>query len=57
MFDTIDSVPQAGDVYEIEGFSFKVQKMRRNRIAMLRVSKLEQGDPLDEEGDGEDKTA
>ncbi len=52
LFDTIDSVPQAGDIYEIDGFSFKVQKMRRNRIAMLRVSKLEQSEDLENSSHG-----
>jgi putative hemolysin len=55
LFDTIDSVPCAGDVYEIGGYSFKVQKMRRNRIAMLRVSKLEQEEAIDEDADTEEQ--
>jgi putative hemolysin len=40
LLDTIDSVPQVGDNFDIEGYAFKVQSMRRSRISMLRVSKL-----------------
>jgi putative hemolysin len=40
LLDTIDSVPQVGDSFDIEGYTFKVQSMRRNRISMLRVTKL-----------------
>jgi len=39
LFDAIGSVPQVGEVFEIGGFSFKVQSMRRNRISYLRVTK------------------
>ncbi|MDR0459487.1 MAG: hemolysin family protein [Coriobacteriales bacterium] len=38
LLDTIDSVPQVGDVFEIEGYTFKVQSMRRRRISLLRVT-------------------
>ncbi|MDR2106889.1 MAG: hemolysin family protein [Coriobacteriales bacterium] len=46
LFDTIDSVPQIGDSFDIAGYVFKVQSMRRNRISMLRVTRLPQ--PVDE---------
>ncbi|MDR2956872.1 MAG: hemolysin family protein, partial [Coriobacteriales bacterium] len=39
LLDTIDSVPQVGDVFEIGSHTFKVQSMRRNRISMLRVTR------------------
>jgi putative hemolysin len=39
LMDTIDSVPQVGDSFEIGDYNFKVQTMRRNRIALLRVTK------------------
>jgi putative hemolysin len=55
LFDTIDSVPCVGDVYEIGGYSFKVQKMRRNRIAMLRVGKLEQEETTSENAETEEQ--
>jgi len=38
LLDTIDSVPQVGDSFEVEGFTFKVQSMRRSRISLLRVT-------------------
>jgi len=41
LLDTIDSVPQVGDSFEIEDYTFKVQNMRRSRISMLRVTKNE----------------
>jgi putative hemolysin len=40
LLDTIDGVPQVGDSFDIQGYAFKVQSMRRNRISMLRVTKL-----------------
>jgi putative hemolysin len=40
LLDTIDGVPQVGDSFTIEGYVFKVQTMRRNRVSMLRVTKL-----------------
>ncbi|MDR0350298.1 MAG: hemolysin family protein, partial [Coriobacteriales bacterium] len=40
LLDTIDGVPRIGDSLEVEGYLFKVQSMRRNRISMLRVTRL-----------------
>ena len=40
LLDTIDTLPQVGDSFDIGGFRFKVQKMRRNRISMLMVKQL-----------------
>jgi putative hemolysin len=40
LLDTIDGVPQVGDSFDIRGYAFKVQSMRRSRISMLRVTKL-----------------
>jgi putative hemolysin len=51
LFDTIDGVPQIGDSFDIEGYVFKVQSMRRNRISMLRVTK--QSQPPGEEAPAE----
>jgi putative hemolysin len=39
LMDTIDGVPQIGETYDIDGFTFKVIKMRRSRISMLRVTR------------------
>jgi putative hemolysin len=40
LLDTIDSVPQVGDSFDIDGYAFKVQSMRRNRISLMRVTRL-----------------
>lgn len=40
LLDEIDSVPESGDEFEIEGYSFKIEKMRRNRIQTMRIEKL-----------------
>lgn len=37
LMDTIDVVPQAGDEFEVDGYRFKVQNMRRRRISSMRV--------------------
>ncbi len=39
LMDTFDCVPQLGDVFSVEEFVFKVQRMRRRRVASLSVSK------------------
>ncbi|MCL1891454.1 MAG: hemolysin family protein [Coriobacteriia bacterium] len=40
LLDTIDTLPVVGDSFDIDGFCFKVQTMRRKRVSMLRVTKL-----------------
>ena len=40
LMDEIDAVPEAGDEFEIEGFLFRIEKMRRNRIQTIRIEKL-----------------
>ena len=46
LLDTIDYVPQVGDSFDISGFTFKVQSMRRRRISLIRVTgPVEQRDP------------
>ncbi|MCL2136860.1 MAG: hemolysin family protein [Coriobacteriia bacterium] len=39
--DTIDSVPEIGDSYKVEAYTFKVQNMRRNRISLFLVTRDE----------------
>ena len=41
LMDEIDAVPEAGDEFEIDGFSFRIEKMRRNRIQTIKVHKDE----------------
>lgn len=38
LLDTIDFVPQVGDTFNIENFTFKIQSMRRRRISLIRVT-------------------
>ncbi|MCL2882984.1 MAG: hemolysin family protein [Coriobacteriia bacterium] len=52
MLDTIDSVPQVGDSFEVRGYTFKVQSMRRNRISMLRVTRDPGYSEAETEGEG-----
>ena len=40
LMDEIDAVPEAGEEFEIDGFSFRIEKMRRNRIQTIRVQKI-----------------
>lgn len=39
LLDETDTVPEPGEQFEIGGFTFKVERMRRNRIQTLRVTK------------------
>lgn len=36
----IDFVPKAGDKFEVGGYSFKIEKMRRSRISSVRVEQI-----------------
>ena len=40
LMDSLDRVPQLGDTYEHEGFAFRIQKMRRRRVSVIRVRAL-----------------
>lgn len=37
IMDTVDFVPQTGDRFCVEGFSFKIERMRRSRISTVYV--------------------
>lgn len=37
LMDAIDFVPQTGDEFELGGFAFKIEKMRRSRISTIKV--------------------
>ncbi|MGI6105758.1 MAG: hemolysin family protein [Raoultibacter sp.] len=41
LMDTLDSVPKVGEELEIKGYSFKIQSMRRHRISIIRVKRLQ----------------
>ena len=42
VLELADSVPQPGDVFERDGYQFRVQSMRGRRLSMLRVTAPEQ---------------
>ncbi|MEG0071163.1 MAG: hemolysin family protein [Raoultibacter sp.] len=42
LLDTISYVPQVGDMCEVEGYRFTIKSMRRRRISVIRVKRLEQ---------------
>lgn len=37
LIDAIDFVPQTGDEFVLNGFAFKIEKMRRSRISTIKV--------------------
>lgn len=49
----IDIVPQVGDEFELGGYRFKIQAMRRRRISNIRVTREAGSDALRELGTGE----
>lgn len=62
LMDTIDVVPQVGDEFEIGGYRFKIQAMRRRRISDIRVQRMEasaevEGGAKDRQQDGIVETA
>lgn len=40
LISTLDSLPKTGDEFEIDGYTFKIEKMRRSRISTIRVERL-----------------
>lgn len=42
LMDEINSVPLPGEVFEIDAFRFKIERMRRNRIQTIRVERIDQ---------------
>lgn len=34
--------PKVGDEFIVDGFSFKIEKMRRSRISVIRVKRLDE---------------
>lgn len=40
LMDLIDVVPQTGDQFTVDGYLFKIEKMRRARISGMRVEKV-----------------
>ena len=42
ILDFCDSVPDIGEIFEVEGYKFKVQSMRGQRISLIRVTAPEE---------------
>ncbi len=40
LMETIDFVPKTGDKFTVDGFTFKIEKMRRARISQIKVERL-----------------
>ena len=49
VLELADSVPKVGDVFECEGYKFRVQSMRGRRLSMLRVTAPEPNDAAKED--------
>ena len=43
--DVCDGVPDIGEVFEVDGYRFKVQSMRGRRISLIRVIAPEEPEP------------
>lgn len=58
VLDLADGLPRPGDVFAVDGYTFRVQSMRGRRVAMLRVSAPDPAtngeDAADEKGMGSD---
>ncbi|MDR0308442.1 MAG: hemolysin family protein [Coriobacteriales bacterium] len=52
LLDTLDHLPEIGDQLELDGYTFKVQSMRRKRISMVRVTRDPNYRIPDAEGEG-----
>ena len=54
VLDLADKVPAPGDVFTIDGYTFRVQNVRGRRIALLRVSAPEDTEGSDRDDGDED---
>ena len=52
LLDTVDTIPQIGDEFEVDGYHYTIKSMRRRRIQTIRVKRLEQ--PILESEEPED---
>lgn len=60
VLELADKVPHPGDVFEKDGYTFRVQSMRGRRVSLLRVSAPEPAEVPDEpaaKGDGDKDAA
>jgi putative hemolysin len=54
VLDLADSLPEPGDTFEVEGYTFRVQSVRGRRIALLRVTAPEPVEEEEAESEGDD---
>ena len=55
ILDMCDSVPDIGEVFERDGYKFKVQSMRGQRISLIRVTGPDPAEAPKEAEDGDEK--
>ena len=55
VLDLLDTVPQVGDEFELEGYRFRITAMRRRRIRSMRVERLEQEPEAQEDAEDEEE--
>ena len=53
ILDLCDSVPDIGEVFEVEGYKFKVQSMRGQRISLIRVTAPAPGEQASDDTDAD----
>jgi putative hemolysin len=57
VLEQADALPEPGDVFDVDGYLFRVQSMRGRRVALLRVTapeKVPDPEPSDGDGDAEE---
>ena len=55
LIDMADTIPQVGDSYDFSGYRFTVQSMRRRRIQVIRVERLDDDDARTSDDEGDDR--
>ena len=54
LLDTMDTIPQLGDEFEVDGYSFTIKSMRRRRVQTIRVKRLPMPASEDESSEDDD---
>lgn len=52
LLSALDTVPASGDVIELDGYRFTIERMRRNRISAIRVERVDEVGAGDDRQDG-----
>ncbi|MBP3884161.1 MAG: HlyC/CorC family transporter [Olsenella sp.] len=56
VLEIADGLPKPGEVFEVEGYTFRVQSMRRRRVALLRVTAPDPEAPDDGDRDSSEES-